>query len=365
MAPPKQTLWDIDPHTLAKHEILRRYLEAWLPIMSRWNGRIAYIDGFAGPGRYRGGQEGSPLIAIRTAQNHRQPIGSEVVFLFIEKREDRCAYLKQELAKLSLPENFKVETICGDFAETLTEAMDRLDQQKARMAPAFAFLDPFGFSQTPFSVIQRLGANARCEVLITFMYEAINRFLSLPEQAQNLDRLFGTQNWRGVRELDDPNDRRAVLHAIYGHQLIHDAGFQFVRSFEMLDLGNQTQYFAFFGTHSELGLRKMKAAMWKIDPAGTFRFSDRTDPKQAVLFEAGPDIDLLKEQLLSTFRGKTVKVEDIEAFVVRETAFRETHFKRQVLAQLERVDPPSIEIICAPANRRKGTFPNGTVLRFL
>ncbi|PIU78275.1 MAG: hypothetical protein COZ28_01740 [Candidatus Moranbacteria bacterium CG_4_10_14_3_um_filter_44_15] len=50
------TIWNIEPHTEEKHEILRKYLDAWLPIMTRWNGRVLYIDGFAGPGEYIGGK---------------------------------------------------------------------------------------------------------------------------------------------------------------------------------------------------------------------------------------------------------------------------------------------------------------------
>ena len=56
MATPTETLWELDPHTTAKHEILRRYLGAWFPILNRHHGRIVYIDGFAGPGRYIGGE---------------------------------------------------------------------------------------------------------------------------------------------------------------------------------------------------------------------------------------------------------------------------------------------------------------------
>jgi hypothetical protein len=36
LAKPKTVLSEADEHTLAKHEILRAYLQAWLPIMSRW-----------------------------------------------------------------------------------------------------------------------------------------------------------------------------------------------------------------------------------------------------------------------------------------------------------------------------------------
>jgi three-Cys-motif partner protein len=69
MAKPTETLWEIEPHTKAKHEILRRYLGAWFPILGSKIPKIVYIDGFCGPGRYKGGEEGSPIIAIRTRWN--------------------------------------------------------------------------------------------------------------------------------------------------------------------------------------------------------------------------------------------------------------------------------------------------------
>jgi hypothetical protein len=36
--------WPTEPHTEAKHAILRKYLGAWLPIMTKWNGRVLHID---------------------------------------------------------------------------------------------------------------------------------------------------------------------------------------------------------------------------------------------------------------------------------------------------------------------------------
>src|SRR4051794_40327045 len=60
VAKAKATLWPMDGHTAAKHAILRKYLDAWLPILG--GGRYAHdhlvlIDGFAGPGRYATGQD--------------------------------------------------------------------------------------------------------------------------------------------------------------------------------------------------------------------------------------------------------------------------------------------------------------------
>ena len=40
MATPKETIWQIEEHTIAKHQILANYLKAWFPIISRFNKTI-------------------------------------------------------------------------------------------------------------------------------------------------------------------------------------------------------------------------------------------------------------------------------------------------------------------------------------
>lgn len=92
----RPTLWNLEPHTLGKHKVLRGYLEAWLPIMAKWNGRILFIDGFAGPGEYQGGELGSPMIAINALREHqaRNKIKAEVGYIFIEKDKARIDHLE-------------------------------------------------------------------------------------------------------------------------------------------------------------------------------------------------------------------------------------------------------------------------------
>src|SRR5215475_12471006 len=103
---PRKTIWDLEPHTAAKHEILRRYLQAWAPILSQGNfPHIAFVDGFAGPGRYSNGEEGSPIIAVRAVTEQAQPIKARVDFHFIELDERRSNHLNGEIAALKLPRN--------------------------------------------------------------------------------------------------------------------------------------------------------------------------------------------------------------------------------------------------------------------
>lgn len=72
MTTPNETIWEIESHTIAKHQILERYLKAWFPILNRYHGRVIYLDGFSGPGRYKNGEPGSPIIALNVANSHRK-----------------------------------------------------------------------------------------------------------------------------------------------------------------------------------------------------------------------------------------------------------------------------------------------------
>jgi hypothetical protein len=244
----------------------------------------------------------------------------------------------------------------------MTEVLDGIDQQEVRLAPSLVFIDPFGFSHTPFRTVQRIMKNPRCEILVTFMYEEINRFLGHPDHGDTYDQLFGTAAWRTVLEVDEPDRRRRMIHDIYRDQLL-GAGVEYVRSFEMLNQGNRTDYFLFFGTHSVLGLEKMKEAMWKVDPLGAFQFSDFTNANRTIkLFPDRPDFDGLTRMILGRFEGEEVSIEDLTEFVLSDTPFLRTHFKTQILKPMELKGALFIEH--AKEGRRRGTFPDGTVIRF-
>jgi hypothetical protein len=88
MAAPRTTVWELEPHTRAKHEILRRYLQAWIPILTQGGFKnILYIDGFAGPGRYAGGEDGSPVIAVSRPSITRPASRATFSFCLLRRSE--------------------------------------------------------------------------------------------------------------------------------------------------------------------------------------------------------------------------------------------------------------------------------------
>lgn len=361
MSRTSDVVWPLEPHTEAKHAILRRYLSAWFPIMASRNKRIFYIDGFAGPGEYAGGEDGSPIIALKTALEHRQRIRCEVLFVFIEARATRCAHLRKLVERHELPSNFDVKVRCCRFDEKMAEVLDHIDDQNLRLAPTFAFLDPFGYSHTPLAIVKRMMAHDRCEVLITFIYEEVNRFMEHPDpqQHKHFDSLFGTPDWRDVRNIKDPGERKAFIHDLYGKQLRKGAAIKYVRSFEMMNKGNRTGYFLFFGTNSLDGLKKMKEAMWKVDPEAGTSFSDCTDFNQPVLFEIGPNFPALRRAIIRWMGQRVVSIQQVERFTLEETPFKDTHCRKAALKPLEQEG--RLEVLSARSRRL--TYPAGTRMR--
>jgi three-Cys-motif partner protein len=359
---PEETVWSIDSHTRAKHDILRRYLGAWFGILGSRFPRIVYMDGFCGPGRYSGGELGSPIVAIKEALAQAKRIGQcEVVFLFSDERADRIEHLRSELGRIEVPPAFKTHTYVGRFSETLGSVLDDLDRSGGRLAPTFAFIDPFGFSDLPFDLIARILRNPYCEVFINFMVNAVQRFVEHPVEAlrDEIAQLFGTRDV--ARAVSESPDRVEGLRQLYQIQLGSQAAF--VRSFAIKDSPNRVLYYLFFATNSRLGHAKMKEAMWSVDRGGQFQFVDNTMPDQLILL--GEDhVAPLVHLIAKRFAGSRVSAGQVFEAVVDETGFIEAH-AREGLKTMERHGQLTVEgTKTSGGRRRKGSFPPDAVVRF-
>jgi three-Cys-motif partner protein len=362
MTKSSETLWAIEPHTKAKHEILQRYLSAWFPILGSKIPRIVYIDGFCGPGRYLGGEEGSPIIALKEAMKQPVLAHSEVNFLFIDHREDRIHHLESEISSLGIRNNFHTYCRFNEFENTLTEILNELQRDGHRLAPTFAFIDPFGFKGAPFELTRRLLEYPGTEVFINIMIDYVNRFALHPSaiDRQHIKDLLGASDIEIDQVVNSP-DRILAFRQLYQDKLRRHA--KFVRYFEMRDHRDKVIYYLFFASNHHLGHAKMKEAFWKVDAQSGFRFSDRTNPNQTVLFELDPSEDLAIE-LKKHFAGTIQMAENVIALVENETAYISSH-ARKALKNLETRKEITVEATKSDGTKRiKGSFPKGVVVHF-
>jgi three-Cys-motif partner protein len=367
MATPKSTLWKRDPHTAAKHAILRAYLQAWFPILGRYHG-IIYLDGFAGPGEYEDHTPGSPLVAIDVALDQRVHLRNEVTFIFIEADRHRAEHLRHLVRtreESGLPETFRISVRHGEFAAEVRTLLNHLDAKGLALAPTFAFIDPFGWKGLPMDLVCRLLGHAGTEAFINFSIDAVNRFIDHPGAEINAQmvELFGSRDVLTARA--ESGDRLGGLRELYGQQLRRAA--RYVRFFTMYRYDGHSVYDLFFATNNIRGLEKMKEAMWRADPEGHYRFFDATDPAQRVLFDEKEYVpERLLRTVLEAFGGRVaVPAGEVEEWTLSETPYLRTHAKA-ALQLGEKNRTVTVQPVKRDGNRRKaGTFPAEALVDFV
>ena len=352
-------LWDLNDHTRAKHRVLRSYLNAWLAVMGQQAAKFAgrkskpprllVVDGFAGPGRYKTGEEGSPLIMLDALIKHdafERMSKVNFQYLFIENDKRRVEHLRQELDALDLPSNVIVELKHGEFSDTFGKIVEDVHKKQGHvLVPTFAFIDPFGYAATSMSLAGRFLAFSRCEALIFLPLSPISRFVTRDGQENAMNSLFGNKRWQEAAALNGA-ERREFLLELFEGQLRTQGKIEYVRSFELCTKdGND--YRLVFATPHRRGLELMKDAMWSVDLFEGARYiATRTNDGQEILFTSDADaVDTgpLLTHLREKFGTEWFTIEEAQEATLFETPFRVGHLKRKTLAPAEKNDELEID----------------------
>ena len=140
----------------------------------------------------------------------------------------------------------------------------------------------------------------------------VRRFLDeLREPA--LDVLFGTKDWRGIRNIS--GNKAKYLLELYEKRLMECCGVEYTRSFEMIGANGQIIYYMVFCTKHWLGLNVMKEAMWRVDRRGEYLFSDRLGRAQMFLMDYQDDefwVPEAAETVYQHYRGQSTTIDEIE-----------------------------------------------------
>ncbi len=354
------TVWEAEPHTFAKHEILKMYFDAWLAILSRHvknsNKSLLFVDGFAGPGKYKGGEPGSPAVVLQATLDHTGELPTPIRFLFIDNRNDRIRILKQvvdkiksEATNLQRIDNITIKN--GDCEDILTKGINKYDEKNKNLGPALMFLDQFGFSNISMSLIKLIMNHSMCEIFAYLHWKGINRFSPDQSKHQSINRAFGNEVWQDVLNLPW-QDRAAFILNTYKSNLRTIGKVEYVWEFVMADSSDNPIYWLFFCTNHLAGLENMKKAMWGVDKSGSFRFSDKNNPNQLSCIDENSYPDTrLAEDIRNNFRGQRITVETIREYTLTETP---AYIYKRALQILEK--DGYLKPVNPDTKRRKGSF---------
>jgi three-Cys-motif partner protein len=244
--------------TQAKHFILRRYLQA-LAFKVLTFSDITYVDGFSGPWRTQTEDfaDSSFMIAIQVLRDAQQQIfertGKRRRLRCFFSEADPAAYaqLEQAVAPWRKPaELFEIKTYSGKFEDAVPQIQSFIDGSFPLI-----FIDPTGWTGYPFDKIKALFARPKCEVLINFMYEFINRFAYSDdaETVASLAPILGGIGW-GDR-LDPHLPRGLAVEKLFRETLKSVGNFDFVVSTKIdKSTAERPHFFIAYGTKSPKGL---------------------------------------------------------------------------------------------------------------
>ena len=316
-----------------KHELIRRYLGGWFPKLGTWAGRVIYVDTHAGRGRHVSGEHGSPLVALHTLLRHSYRDNllreSEFRFTFIERDPNNLSLLGEELRALRpLPPGVHVDMTQGDAFAVLSTLLESLQDRRSQLAPAFIFVDPYGF-KVPARLLTDLMSAGRVELFVNVIWRELDMAVQqLPQpgsgMADTLDEIFGNDGWRTISadtmsgRADEAVDLLAGTVAAKWWTRVH-----------MVSGGDATRYLLLHLTNHDKGRDLMKDCIWKVVPDGGFSVRRSTDPRQSLLIEPKADMAPLRQWLLSRLCERPHSWRELEA-AIRQELWLSTHLTKLI-----------------------------------
>jgi three-Cys-motif partner protein len=244
--------------TRAKHFILKRYLEE-LAFKILTFSDIGYVDGFSGPWKAKTDnfRDSSFMIAIGVLKDAQKRINEQkgklrrVRCFLSESNTGSYAQLKASVAPFHDPENgFEIKTFHGEFEDAVAEIQTFIGSSFPLI-----FIDPTGWSGYPLDKIKPLFLRPKCEVLVNFMYDFVNRFSHSdePEIVKSLNPVLGGPGWQD--RLDPMLPRGVAVERLFRETLRKAGDFAYVVSTKIdKATAERPHFFIAYGTKSRAGL---------------------------------------------------------------------------------------------------------------
>lgn len=348
-----------------KTEIVRKYFWSWAKIMLASarkhqvnNNKIAYVDLFAGSGRYNDGSKSTPVLILERAIDEAE-FAQTLVTIFNDENRDHVAKLKTEINTIDRIGSLKYKPLVTNFSVD-DDLVDKIE--RSTTIPTLYFLDPCGYKGLSLRLVKAVIQPWGCDCMFFFNYNRINAALSNPVMMNNMNAFFGEARAKKLRsEIEGkiPQQRENLIINRLKEALAEFGGTYSIEYFFKDANGSKTSHFLIFVSKNVLGYNIMKSIMAKessekIDGVASFGFNPKDQKKREELEKAPLLFDMfesplsdLTAELLESFHGQTLTVTEIfrshhvgKEFVLKnyQDALRDLEESGKII-----VNPPATE----------------------
>ncbi len=355
-----------------KSRIVAKYFWAWakviIPSAKTHGNRIAYIDLFAGPGRYKDGTVSTPILVLEKAIADPD-MTKMLVTIFNDKDKENASSLKEAVDALPGVEQLKYKPQVQS-EEVGTEIVKMF--KKMKLIPTFFFVDPWGYKGLSLALINSVLKDWGCDCVFFFNYNRINMGLNNEAVREHMNVLFGESRADAIREKLsglEPHEREGLIIEELSKAL-KEMGATYALPFTFKnEQGTRTTHHLIFATKNFKGYEIMKEIMARESseqeqgvPSFEYSPASKNFP---LLFDLSRPLDELEEILLKDFAGQKLTMEAVyERHNVGKRYVR-ANYKR-ALTNLEaaakiKTDPPADE---RPERHGEVTFADSVVITF-
>ena len=307
-----------------KSAIVSKYFDAWSNVIMRAQDRrsgiimLAYIDLFAGPGRYDDGTSSTPVQILTKAVSDER-LRNRLVTFFNDGDADAADTLQGVIGQIPGIETLRSPPDVRNF-EVDEEVAVWLGSRQ--MMPSLVFLDPWGYKGLSLDLIDATTKDWGCDTILFFNYNRVNMGLSNSAVEERMKAIFGVERFHKLRqEVAELSSVERELTIVEDLCEVLAEGGRYVLPFRFRDdRGTRTSHHLFLITKHHRGYEIMKEIMAKESSkteqgVATFEYNP-LDHRQVnqfpLLAELAPrPLEELAEMLLQAFAGRTLRMIDI------------------------------------------------------
>jgi len=307
--------------SLIKARIVEKYFWVWAKVImsavkkaTPVNPKIAYIDLFAGPGRYQDNSKSTPVKVLETAISDPD-IQNMLVTVFNDADPKHANSLQETINSIPGIDSlkYKPQVVNHEVGENIVKAFN-----ERKLVPTLFFVDPWGYKGLSLQLINSVVKNWGCDCLFFFNYNRINMGLGNPSVREHMNALFGEVQADKIRQalkILTPQEREMeIVEAIC--EALKEMGAEYVLPFRFKhERGERTSHRLFFVSKHIKGYEIMKDIMAKESSeqnqgVPSFEYNPATS-KQPLLFDLYRPLDELEEMILEKFSGQTITMHEI------------------------------------------------------
>lgn len=317
--------WEYEEQTKIKHKVLGSYAKIWISKLGLYNNTL-FFDCHGGCGVYVDNDgtinDGSSIIVKKIADEVNENRKYKTGFFYCEKEKGIFDNFKKVVNDYGIS---KIKMFNDTFENVIAKPEIKNYYNKY---PTLFFVDPFGYNLNLETLSNLLYGHGN-EIVINFMFDFINRFISFKGVEDCYNKFFGSTEWKNAGKMAG-NERESYLVKIFKDKIkeVTKAKYAFAYRLCYPDK-NQTYYYLIHLTNHIDGILLMKSSFTAINN-GKVEYLGKRANNYTLFDMESYKMDEATSFLLNKYKGETKSFDNILEEIIEDTAYIDKDLRKTI-----------------------------------